>query len=158
MKVGQTAITVAYCNLRELPNGTIVSVVPHFSVLNVIDGPSNSDDGLIWWKVDAGYKGWICQENHSYTPLLVEYHTDDFSRSMYFVLNQEGGESDFDHDAGGYTRYGIAQKMNPQTNVHRLKLSDAWVIYKEKYWNAGAHELKWPLSCCYFDKIGRAHV
>lgn len=65
-------------------------------------------------------------------------------------------------DRGGETKFGIAQKANPEIYVRDLTLQDAMEVYYEKYWLRGACDmLPYPLTIIHFDGcvnhgIGRA--
>lgn len=65
-------------------------------------------------------------------------------------------------DKGGETKYGIAQKMNPNVNVRQLNLAQAMAIYEQNYWVRGLNNcLSYPLSIMHFDGcvnigVGRA--
>lgn len=55
-------------------------------------------------------------------------------------------------DRGGETKYGIAQKANPEVNVRNLDLRGALDVYEHKYWRAGfCDRLSYPLSIIHFD-------
>lgn len=66
-------------------------------------------------------------------------------------------------DRGGETKYGIAQKANPEINVRALNLEQAMEIYRRKYWIAGSCQLlSYPLAIIHFDGcvnhgVGRAN-
>lgn len=55
-------------------------------------------------------------------------------------------------DRGGETKYGIAQKANPEVNVRNLDLLGALDVYERKYWRLGACDrLEYPLNIMHFD-------
>lgn len=65
-------------------------------------------------------------------------------------------------DRGGETKYGIAQKMNPDIQVRTLDLVAAMNVYFNKYWLAGSCDhLSGALTIIHFDGcvnhgVGRA--
>jgi len=65
-------------------------------------------------------------------------------------------------DRGGETKYGVAQKMNPDVPVRTLDLNGAMQVYFDRYWVAGnCPQLPYPLTIIHFDGcvnhgIGRA--
>lgn len=59
-----------------------------------------------------------------------------FDRAIDFIFEVEGYVSNHKADAGGYTKYGIAQKSHPNVNVRTLTLDGAKAIYKKDYWDA----------------------
>lgn len=55
-------------------------------------------------------------------------------------------------DRGGETKYGVAQKANPQIRVRDLDLQGAMEVYFSKYWLGGAcDKLPYPLTIMHFD-------
>jgi lysozyme family protein len=66
-------------------------------------------------------------------------------------------------DRGGETKYGIAQKANPDIRVRDLDLQGAMEVYFENYWLRGkCDQLPYPISLIHFDGcvnhgIGRAN-
>jgi lysozyme family protein len=66
-------------------------------------------------------------------------------------------------DRGGETKYGVAQKANPNVNVRSLDLDGAMDVYFNKYWLRGAcDQLPHPIPIIHFDGcvnhgIGRAN-
>ena len=65
-------------------------------------------------------------------------------------------------DRGGETKFGIAQKANPDVNVRNLNLESACDIYFNKYWLAGyCDKIPGVISIIHFDScvnhgVGRA--
>lgn len=60
----------------------------------------------------------------------------DFDFAIDFVFAVEGYVSNHKADAGGYTKYGIAQKSHPNVIVKNLTLEGAKAIYQKEYWFA----------------------
>lgn len=60
----------------------------------------------------------------------------DFDFAIDFVFAVEGYISNHKADAGGYTKYGIAQKSHPNIIVKNLTLDGAKAIYQKEYWLA----------------------
>ena len=57
-------------------------------------------------------------------------------------------------DPGGETKFGIAQKFNPDDNVAELTLSQAEAIYHEKYWTlTNCSRLPANLNILHFDAV-----
>lgn len=55
-------------------------------------------------------------------------------------------------DAGGVTKYGVAQNANPTVNVAKLTYEEAKNIYFNKYWNTvQADSIPFPLNVLVFD-------
>ena len=55
-------------------------------------------------------------------------------------------------DRGGETKYGIAQRANPNVNVRQLNLAGAVDIYERNYWRAGyCDKLPPVLASVHFD-------
>ena len=55
-------------------------------------------------------------------------------------------------DRGGETKYGIAQKANPEVAVRDLDLLAAMRVYEQKYWFKGfCDRIDHPLSIMHFD-------
>ena len=48
-----------------------------------------------------------------------------FDKAIDFIFEVEGYVSNHKADAGGYTKYGIAQKSHPNVNVRTLTLDGA---------------------------------
>jgi len=54
-------------------------------------------------------------------------------------------------DAGGYTKWGLASRYNPEVNKDTT-LEEAKGIYLKKYWiPSGCDEAPFPLDICLFD-------
>lgn len=66
-------------------------------------------------------------------------------------------------DRGGETKYGIAQKPNPDVDVRHLDLAGAMDVYFDEYWLQGkCDQILYPVSLIHFDGcvnhgIGRAN-
>jgi len=86
----------------------------------------------------------------------------DFTRSLAFVLKQEGGWSDDPHDTptmhgitiGTYTAWRAAHGWAPPSEGALREITDEEVaaIYKAYYWDATDCEmLAWPLNLANFD-------
>lgn len=55
-------------------------------------------------------------------------------------------------DRGGETKYGIAQKANPEISVYTLDLNGAMDVYFNKYWLRGkCDRIPYPVSLIHFD-------
>lgn len=65
-------------------------------------------------------------------------------------------------DTGGETKYGIAQRPNPEINVRGLDLAQAMEVYHRKYWLSGKCDLlPYNVAVIHFDGcvnhgVGRA--
>ena len=59
-----------------------------------------------------------------------------FDNAIDFIFAVEGYISNHKADAGGFTKYGIAQKSHPNIVVKNLTLDGAKQIYKKEYWDA----------------------
>lgn len=59
-----------------------------------------------------------------------------FDHAIDFIFAVEGYVSNSKYDAGGYTKYGIAQKAHPNVDVKNLTIDGAKAIYKRQYWDA----------------------
>lgn len=76
---------------------------------------------------------------------------ENFSKAFDFLIELEGYESNDALDAGGFTRYGIAQKYHPEVDVSKLTKEQAKEIYLKDYWKAaGCDELPYPLDIVVF--------
>lgn len=97
--------------------------------------------------------------------------SDNFRRSLEFVLRWEGGWADNANDPGGATMQGItlgtftrwrhAQGMATPTkdDLRNIQPDERDAIYYQWYWLAsGAHELAWPLCLAQFDTAVNAGV
>lgn len=75
-----------------------------------------------------------------------------FQRALEITLDFEGEESDDPHDAGGFTRWGIAQAWHPEIDVRQLDRQGAVDLLYTDYWRPihGA-ALPWPLAAAMFD-------
>lgn len=66
-------------------------------------------------------------------------------------------------DRGGETKYGVAQKANPNISVYDLDLDGAMNVYFNQYWLRGScDKLTYPITLIHFDGcvnhgIGRAN-
>jgi lysozyme family protein len=57
-------------------------------------------------------------------------------------------------DPGGETKFGIAQKANPQVSIKTLTLEQAKNIYYNGYWLSGhCDKIATPLSAIHFDTV-----
>ena len=55
-------------------------------------------------------------------------------------------------DRGGETKYGVAQRANPDVNVAALDLAQTMEIYYARYWEAsGCDQLSDPITIIHFD-------
>jgi hypothetical protein len=64
-----------------------------------------------------------------------------FEKAIEVVLEHEGGEfTDDPRDKGGATKFGIAQRWNPDVDVKSLTRSQAIVIYWDRYWKGRRYE------------------
>lgn len=142
------AVTVISANVRREPNGEKIGQYPAGTRLVVTGGPVERAD-LTWWQVR---NGWVAEDAPNKAVLLDKWDGTPFGQAMRFVLAHEGGEVNHPEDHGCYTKWGIAQKFNPQVNVATMELEQAKRIYREKYWEpAGCDALPWPLALTVFD-------
>lgn len=159
----EEAVTVTTVNVRRDANGERVGTYPAGTRLIVIGGPVKKGD-LTWWQVRNGTSGWIAEDAPNGSILLDKWDDSNFGRAMRFVLSVEGGylsaeEAEEIGDAGGATRWGIAQRFNPQVNVATMELDQAKRIYREKYWMPiHGDDLSWPLALTVFDFAVNAGV
>ena len=58
-----------------------------------------------------------------------------FDRAVSFVLAQEGGYVNDQHDAGGETRYGISKRRYPAEDIRNLTVDRARELYRRDYWD-----------------------
>ena len=157
------AVTVTTANVRRDANGEKVGVYPAGARLVVTGGPVERND-LTWWQVRNGFTGWVAEDAPNGAILLDKWDPSNFGRAMRFVLGQEGGYLSAEEaakigDAGGATRWGIAQKFNPQVNVATMELEQAKRIYRDKYWNPiNGDNLPWPMALTVFDFAVNAGV
>jgi lysozyme family protein len=64
-----------------------------------------------------------------------------FDRAIEVVLEHEGDTlTDHPADRGGRTRFGIAQRWNPDVDVRTLTRERAIEIYWERYWQGRGYE------------------
>ncbi len=64
-----------------------------------------------------------------------------FDRAIEVVLEHEGDTStDHPADRGGLTKFGIAQRWNPDLDVRTLTRAQAIEIYWERYWQGRGYE------------------
>lgn len=157
------AVTVISANVRREPNGEKIGQYPAGTRLVVTGGPVERAD-LTWWQVRNGFTGWVAEDAPNGAILLDKWDPSNFGRAMRFVLSVEGGflsaeEAAEIGDKGGATRWGIAQKFNPQVNVATMELEQAKRIYRDKYWNPiNGDNLPWPLALTAFDFAVNAGV
>ncbi len=75
-----------------------------------------------------------------------------FDAAFKMVVGIEGAPTCDPADPGGYTKYGIAQKYNPDVDVRNLTLSGAKALYLKRYWlPAGCDDAPFPMDICLFD-------
>ncbi len=157
------AVTVISANVRREPNGEKIGQYPAGTRLVVTGGPVERAD-LTWWQVRNGFTGWVAEDAPNGAILLDKWDPSNFGRAMRFVLSVEGGflsaeEAAEIGDKGGATRWGIAQKFNPQVNVATMELEQAKRIYRDKYWQpVNGDNLPWPLALTVFDFAVNAGV
>lgn len=157
------AVTVTTANVRRDANGEKIGVYPAGARLIITGGPVERDY-LTWWQVRNGFGGWVAEDAPNGAILLDKWDPSNFGRAMRFVLSVEGGYLSAEEaaeigDAGGATRWGIAQKFNPQVNVATMELEQAKRIYRDKYWNPiNGDNLPWPLALTVFDFAVNAGV
>ena len=76
--------------------------------------------------------------------------------------NRKIGYVNIPADRGGETKYGIAQKPNPDIDVRNLNLADAQDVYYGSYWLSGqCDKLPYQVAVIHFDScinhgVGRA--
>lgn len=64
------------------------------------------------------------------------------------------GDVDHPNDPGGHTRFGIAQRHNPEVNISTLTYPEAKKIYYKKYWVVGdCDHLPSLLNIIHFDAV-----
>lgn len=64
-----------------------------------------------------------------------------FDRAIEVVLEHEGETyTDYPNDRGGPTKFGIAQRWNPDVNIKDLTRAQAIEIYWERYWQGRRYE------------------
>jgi hypothetical protein len=64
-----------------------------------------------------------------------------FDRAIEVVLEHEGeAYTDNPLDRGGPTKFGIAQRWNPDLDVKSLTRTQAIEVYWERYWRGHRHE------------------
>lgn len=76
-----------------------------------------------------------------------------FDRAIEVVLEHEGEVfTDLPNDRGGPTKFGIAQRWNPDVDVRELTRERAIEIYWERYWlGRGYERLPEPVAIKVFD-------
>lgn len=76
-----------------------------------------------------------------------------FDRAIEVVLTHEGETfTDNPVDKGGPTKFGIAQRWNPDVDVRALTREQAIEIYWERYWKGrGYEELRERIAIKVFD-------
>ena len=74
-----------------------------------------------------------------------------FERIVSWTIDAEGGDA-LVHDAGGWTRYGIAERYNRGVDVRSLTRPGAVAIYRSQYWDAlGCGQMPARLAACVFE-------
>jgi hypothetical protein len=74
-----------------------------------------------------------------------------FNKAFEIVIGLEGKVSDDPRDPGGFTKWGLSSKYNPEVGMWTT-LDQAKEIYYEKYWvPAGSETAPFPLDICLFD-------
>jgi hypothetical protein len=74
---------------------------------------------------------------------------ENFNKAFELTIGLEGAPC---NDEGGNTKFGIAQRYNPEVDVKNLTLEQAKDIYYKKYWlPAGCEETEFPMDICLFD-------
>lgn len=75
-----------------------------------------------------------------------------FERSLEFVKQWEGIDSDHPNDRGGFTRFGISSRAHPDVDVPSLTWEQAVDIYRTRYWGeSGANRAPPDLAFALFD-------
>jgi Glycosyl hydrolase 108 len=88
--------------------------------------------------------------------------TNDFMKSLKFVLKWEGGYVNDPQDPGGETKWGISKRSYPHVDISALTPDQAARIYFEDYWlESGCDKLDSPFNTVVFDTavncgVGRA--
>lgn len=78
--------------------------------------------------------------------------TNNFPKSLTFVLEREGGYSLDPSDPGGETNFGISKKAYPDLEIKYITKEIASGIYFHDYWRpAGCEDLPWPYDLVVFD-------
>jgi lysozyme family protein len=85
----------------------------------------------------------------------------DLDEALNYLLAEEGGWSNNEHDHGGATMYGVTQGTYDQyrrntnkspASVKNITKDEARNLYNTMYWKAaGCDKLPWPISYITFD-------
>jgi len=78
----------------------------------------------------------------------------DFQRDIPLIFAHEGGAktTDYPHDPGGLTQYGLSKRANPDLDIGHLTEAQAATAYDARYWTpAGCQALPEPLALNVFD-------
>lgn len=94
LSIGLPVVVCQTANLRSTPGGERINVLSPGHNAVITSGPL-VDGGLTWWELD--HSGW-CVESVDNEDILNVAPSSDWDRSIFFVLQQEGGYTD------GWTR------------------------------------------------------
>ena len=76
---------------------------------------------------------------------------ENFDKAISILFALEGYESNHASDPGGYTKYGISQRYNPDIDIKNLTKEKAKEIYLERYWlPLGCDERPYPWDVLIF--------
>lgn len=79
-------------------------------------------------------------------------YSEAFRRAVRWLIDVAEGGGKLTHDSGGATRWGIAQKWNPDLDVETLTRAAAVKRYHERYWMPlRADELPFHVAFVLFD-------
>lgn len=121
-------------------------------------------DGLTWYLVTGKQTGWVAESVNGVAlivPIDAETQADseNWQRSIEFVLKQEGGYANSPNDPGGETNFGISKRSHPNVDIKNLTVEQAKEIYRVEYWQGcGADKMDWPLCVAHFDFAVNAGV
>lgn len=157
--------------LRDEPvTGNVLAKIPYGSRVDVIAPDS---DHPTWFKVRyLGFEGYAYSKylgNAAPEQPQPVPSGDKWSRSIAFVLKQEGGLSTDRNDPGNYvnglfigTNFGISAAAHPDVDVVNLTVEQAKKIYEQSYWiPSGASTMPFPMCLAVLDLavnggVGRA--
>jgi len=79
-------------------------------------------------------------------------NSDNFDRSIKFVLKWEGVYVNDSNDPGGETKFGISKRAFAMLDIKSLTEEEARTIYRTQYWEkAACDKLEWPMCLVVFD-------
>jgi lysozyme family protein len=118
--------------------------------------------------MDTDYQSFVSAFNHAMLEEVGPHWNPEDPDVIQGLMNtpqqkRKVGYVNHPQDPGGETKYGVAQKANPEILVRYLDLEGAMRIYYEKYWLKGrCDDMPFPLSAMHFDGcinhgVGRAN-